>query len=111
MSLTMLYKALDIYDMNRLKGYKELTNPHLTIEIDYTDYKLIKIDTFKELLGMREELQSPILMYTDPKEDRRTTFRGESRKTLLLDEESYRYNKTENIYSGKCEGVGEFGRC
>ena len=20
-------------------------------------------------------------------------------------------NKTENIYSGKCEGVGEFGRC
>ena len=44
MSLTMLYKALDIYDMNRLKGYKELINPHLTIEIDYTDYRELNID-------------------------------------------------------------------
>ena len=30
------------------------------------------IDTFKEMLGMREELQAPILMYTE--ENRKTTF-------------------------------------
>ena len=41
-------------------------------KIDYQDYKVIKIDTFKEMLGMREELQSPILMYTE--DNRKTTF-------------------------------------
>ena len=40
--------------------------------VDYKDYKVVKIDTFKELLGMKEELQSPILMYTE--DDRKTTF-------------------------------------
>lgn len=33
--------------------------------IDYSAYKIIKIDTFAELLQMREEIQSPILMYTE----------------------------------------------
>lgn len=40
--------------------------------VDYNDYKVVKIDTFKELLGMKEELKSTILMYTE--EDRKTTF-------------------------------------
>ena len=42
-------------------------------ELDYKDYKIIKIDTFKELLEMREEIQSPILMYAE-EEIRRTKF-------------------------------------
>lgn len=33
--------------------------------IDYSEYKVIKINTFTELIQMREELQSPILMYTE----------------------------------------------
>lgn len=33
--------------------------------IDYDAYKIIKVDTFIELLQMREELQAPILMYTE----------------------------------------------
>lgn len=40
--------------------------------IDYNDYKVVKVDTFKELLGMKEELQSTILMYME--KNRRTTF-------------------------------------
>ena len=55
MSLTMLYKALDIYDMNRLKGYKELTNPHLTIEIDYTDYRELNIDELEKDIKNNDE--------------------------------------------------------
>lgn len=41
--------------------------------IDYNDYKIVRIDTFNELLGMREELQSPIFMYGE-ENARRTTF-------------------------------------
>lgn len=33
--------------------------------INYKEYKIIKIDTFTELMQMREEIQSPILMYTE----------------------------------------------
>lgn len=55
MSLTMLYKALDIYDMNRLKGYKELINPHLTIEIDYTDYRELNIDELEKDIKNNDE--------------------------------------------------------
>lgn len=33
--------------------------------INYKEYKIIKIDTFIELMQMREEIQSPILMYTE----------------------------------------------
>lgn len=33
--------------------------------INYDAYKIIKVDTFVELLQMREELQAPILMYTE----------------------------------------------
>ena len=61
MLLTMLYKTRDIYDMNRLKGYKELTNPHLTIEIDYTDYKELNI----------EELEKDIIEYIEYYNNRR----------------------------------------
>ena len=42
-------------------------------ELDYNDYKIIKIDTFNELLEMREEIQASILMYTE-ENIRRTTF-------------------------------------
>lgn len=39
----------------------------ITTKIDYKAYKIIKINSFEELIGMREELQSPILMYTEEK--------------------------------------------
>lgn len=42
-------------------------------KMDYKDYKIIKIDTFKELIEMKEEVQSPIFMYTD-EERRKSTF-------------------------------------
>lgn len=42
-------------------------------ELDYEEYKIIKIDTFRELIEMREEIQSPILMYIEDGE-RRTKF-------------------------------------
>lgn len=34
-------------------------------KIDYKSYKIIKINSFNELIGMREELQAPILMYIE----------------------------------------------
>lgn len=39
-------------------------------EIDYENYKIIQINTFNELLGMRDTMQSPILMYTEENEER-----------------------------------------
>lgn len=45
----------------------------ITDLLDYNDYKVINVETFKELMGMREELQSPILMYQE-KNIRRTIF-------------------------------------
>lgn len=42
-------------------------------EIEYSDYKVIKIETFKELIEMREEIQSPIFMYSES-DKRKTTF-------------------------------------
>ena len=42
-------------------------------KIDYEDYKLIKIDTFNELIEMREEVQASILMYIE-ENIRKTTF-------------------------------------
>ena len=34
-------------------------------EIDYNNYKIIQINTFNEILEMRDTMQSPILMYTE----------------------------------------------
>lgn len=34
-------------------------------KIEHSDYKVVKIDTFKELIEMREEIQSPIFMYSE----------------------------------------------
>lgn len=42
-------------------------------KIEYNDYKVIKIETFKELIEMREEIQSPIFMYSES-DKRKTTF-------------------------------------
>lgn len=42
-------------------------------EIEYNDYKVIKIETFRELIEMREEIQSPIFMYSES-DKRKTTF-------------------------------------
>ena len=42
-------------------------------KLDYNDYKVIQIDTFNELLSMREEVQSPIFMYKE-ENIRRTEF-------------------------------------
>lgn len=48
------------------KSYIQQTNS----EIDSKNYKIIQINTFEEILGMRETMQSPILMYTDEAEER-----------------------------------------
>lgn len=42
-------------------------------EVDSKDYKIIEINTFNEILGMRDTIQSPILMYTE-ENVRRTKF-------------------------------------
>lgn len=42
-------------------------------EIEYNDYKVIRIETFKELIEMREEIQAPIFMYSES-DKRKTTF-------------------------------------
>lgn len=48
------------------KNYVQAVNE----DIDASSYKVIKINTFNEILGMKETLQAPILMYTDEKEER-----------------------------------------
>ena len=48
------------------KSYIQKTNN----EIDFNNYKVIQIDTFNEILGMRDTVQAPILMYTEGNEDR-----------------------------------------
>lgn len=37
-------------------------------EINQEGYKIIRINTFNEILGLRDTIQSPILMYTEEKE-------------------------------------------
>ena len=51
------------------KSYIQQTNN----EIDYDNYKMIQINTFNEILGMRDTMQAPILMYTE-KDEERTKF-------------------------------------
>lgn len=48
------------------KSYIQKTNN----EIDYNSYKIIQINTFDEILGMRDTMQAPILMYTEENEER-----------------------------------------
>ena len=48
------------------KAYIQTVNE----EIDASNYKTIEINTFNEILSMRDTLQSPILMYTDEAEER-----------------------------------------
>lgn len=45
----------------------------ITNKIPYKDYKIIVINTFKELMEMKEEIQSPIFMYNEA-DKKRTTF-------------------------------------
>ena len=45
----------------------------INTKIDYKAYKIIRVNSFNELMGMREEIQAPILMYTD-ENDRKTIF-------------------------------------
>lgn len=51
------------------KAYIQETNN----EIKEDEYKVIQINTFNEILGLRDTMQSPILMYTD-EEELRTKF-------------------------------------
>lgn len=37
----------------------------INTQINYSDYKIIRVDTFNELMQMREDVQAPILMYTE----------------------------------------------
>lgn len=43
------------------KSYIQKTNT----KIDYKKYKIIRIETFNELINMREDIQAPILMYSE----------------------------------------------
>lgn len=52
-------------------------------KIDYKNYKIIKIETFRDLLGMREDIKSPILMKTE-EENRRTIFMMMHDKILFV---------------------------
>lgn len=45
----------------------------ISTPLDYNAYKIVKIGSFAELLQMREEIQSPILMYTE-KNQMKTVF-------------------------------------
>ena len=48
------------------KNYIQKTND----EIRKDDYKIIQINTFDEILGLRDTIQAPILMHTEENEDR-----------------------------------------
>lgn len=39
-------------------------------DLDTSTYKIVQINTFNELLSMKETIQAPILMYTEANEDR-----------------------------------------
>lgn len=52
--------------MFNYKTYIQKTNN----EVDTSNYKVIQINTFNEMLGMRDTIQAPILMYTEPEEER-----------------------------------------
>ena len=51
------------------KSYIQKTNNI----VNSRGYKVIEIDSFKELIGLKEEIQAPILMYTNENE-RKTIF-------------------------------------
>ena len=51
------------------KNYIQKTNNKINEE----EYKIIQINTFSEIIGLRDTIQSPILMYTEDN-DRRTKF-------------------------------------
>lgn len=48
------------------KSYIQKTNN----EINKDEYKVIQINTFNEILGLRDTMQAPILMHTEENEDR-----------------------------------------
>ncbi len=52
--------------MFNYKTYIQKTNS----EVDTSNYKVIQINTFAEMLGMRDTIQAPILMYTEPDAER-----------------------------------------
>lgn len=56
----------------------------ISTPLDYSAYKIIKIESFTELLQMREEVQSPILMYTE-KNQMKTIF------TMIKDDLLFTY--------------------
>lgn len=51
--------------------------------IDYYGYKVVKVNTFNEFFSMREEIQSPILMYNE--ENAKRTFFVMTNENLLFE--------------------------
>ena len=51
--------------------------------IDTKEYKVISINTFEEILGLRDTMQAPILMYTE-EEEKRTKFMILSDKIMYI---------------------------
>lgn len=62
---TMYDQQLKIILFN-YKSYIQKANNAINKE----EYKVIQINTFNEILGLRDTMQAPILMYTDENEDR-----------------------------------------
>ena len=62
---TMYDQQLKIILFN-YKSYIQKANNVINKE----EYKVIQINTFNEILGLRDTMQAPILMYTDENEDR-----------------------------------------
>ena len=79
----------------------------ISTPLDYNVYKIVKIESFAELLQMREEVQSPILMYTE-KNQMKTIFmmiKDDLLFTYLLSSKSIRKKLIEESKKRK-EGKG-----
>lgn len=89
-----------------LFDYKSYVQQIVT-PLDYSIYKIIKINTFLELLQMREDIQSPILMYTE-KNNLKTIFmiiKDDLLFTYILSSKSIRKRLIEE--SKKKKGMKE----
>lgn len=65
-SAELMYKQELNSIMFNYKSYIQQINDDTNLK----DYKQLQINTFKEILEMRETVQSPILMYTEEKDER-----------------------------------------
>ena len=82
LSSTLLCNAINIYDINRIKSYKELINPNMVKEIEYLDYKELNI----------EQLEKDIRTNDDNKYLIEFQIKGSNKLNRLLFTEDYILN-------------------